>query len=66
MRSGFVARRGLSVSVYYSIAVYELSSSIVSAQKLSLHRLFRAEDKSLAENSSSGERRKQLPTVKPR
>ena len=32
-RSGFVARRGLSVSVYYSIAMYELTSGIVSATK---------------------------------
>ena len=28
-----VARRGLSISVYYSIAVYELTGGIVSATK---------------------------------
>ena len=28
-----VARRGLSISVYYSIAVYELTGHIVSATK---------------------------------
>ena len=49
--TGFVARRGLSISVYYSIAVYELTSGIVSAQilKLSFLRLVREIDTSLAQ-----------------
>ena len=43
-----VARRSLSVSIYYSIAMYEITSDIFSTQKISFHRLFRAVEMSLA------------------